>query len=1396
MKRHRLIFACIIALLVVTAVVLGACVKDEPTGNGEKKIVSLSASVPDKDFVIGQINYADITLNIFYSNNTTESVALTEDMIFEADKALLSKEGMRQIRVVYNGYTTKISLNLVTASENHYKVTITGGYVSAVNGKEIVSPSIPDDGESFVASYLEGTVLTVHWVDVAGRFFDYWTLNDIKISENSIIDVTVTEEARYHAYTSAVSNTVSFVPGFDGLNVKSKITDVLNEADIDEIAMDGYVFIGWTTDEISREQAHSAYDKNLIKFPYTVTRDTVLYGVWTSIGITYTEKNDGYAIVGFNGNVTDLVIPETYEGKPIIEIRKGAFATDNGKKLVSLIIPSSVEIIADGAFSDCKHLERVEVAGGSDYFVSVDGVLYSSDKRTLVCYPSGRTEGIYAVEEETETVSAYAFYGAAVGGITLGSGIKKIGNRAFYGKYVSYVDFYFVNPANLTTGEELFHENLSAVRVNSVRKEAFCTKSEFGKVSDKIITDEDEPTEVGIFETIESDGNISKTVYRVIKNENFENSGETVEILAVDRAVKNYTLQIRIGDYYVSSIAKGAFSDCDNLTTFRIPLGSRLERICDGAFDGTPWKKTLANDAIVANYVFYKYLGNAERVKIERGVEKIAEGAFSGNSDLKYIDITENASLTTIAAYAFYNCDSFKGFIYSSEAENDTLYLKSAVKDIGAYAFYNTEIKKIVLQTESAVTASAWESIGEYAFGSCDKLSSAQLSSAMRNIAPSAFVGCYALEKFVLATANTKYKVYDGILYEADGADYVLRIYPAGRLDAEFDPTSVRNYVTAIKRDENNYFTSEEIGTVAFNGVSRTLYMSVNGLDKSRLNRGSDGFITDRDGNRLTETTEGEFVEGTFVPNGQKYYYVFDESGARTVLFYDKENDNYYYDVNLSVTAFGEYSLCYSNIAALKVSANVREIEERAINIPGLVYIAFETTPVSDYSRIFQEYEPKYVVMSDAAVSLGNKKKFYGNNDALMGAKDKNEVPVEFFYAYDETTDAYDKTVLYSYNGAATGTVKTAIARTSRSVSEISVPESVARKDGTIITEKKIINSYAFFGAKIKTVYLKKIEEIEADAFCMAYGLTTLDLNSDFISVVGENAFGNLFGNGLFIRDYINGTDLYKAAEGWELEFFTYVSSDGAEYFASKYLIKDERGAFAVIVYENEDGTQTIDVLYGTISTDEVSELQESITKKGYDIAAWEDENGRAISADADYVIPYNQVLTCKFEPQTYTVYLYASPSLGFDFEEISQDASGLKKYRAEVIFDAEYSFAPTVNSDGKNVFWRTESGERILPSGIWTSVCDGEIELWADFGYKINFDFDGEDVGDFEPDTEYVFNGAEFDFGAPVSAGGKTFLGWALSEDGALVTDETGKGLSAWSETAKNEYTAYAKWE
>lgn len=72
---------------------------------------------------------------------------------------------------------------------------------------------------------------------------------------------------------------------------------------------------------------------------------------------------DGYSVWGI-GTATDtnIIIPSTYNGKPVIEIYENAFKDCTNIKSVS--IPSSVLEISTNAFSGCTSLETVSIAEG------------------------------------------------------------------------------------------------------------------------------------------------------------------------------------------------------------------------------------------------------------------------------------------------------------------------------------------------------------------------------------------------------------------------------------------------------------------------------------------------------------------------------------------------------------------------------------------------------------------------------------------------------------------------------------------------------------------------------------------------------------------------------------------------------------------------------------------------------------------------------------------------------------------------------------------------------------------------------------------------------------------------------------------------------------------------
>ena len=100
--------------------------------------------------------------------------------------------------------------------------------------------------------------------------------------------------------------------------------------------------------------------------------------------------------------------------------------------LVNVNISKSTFNLGYGVFNFCDKLENIDVASENTNFCSVDGVLYSKDKKTLMEYPCGRKSEGYEVLEETTSIQNDAFSGCnTINTIKLPDGLKSIGEYVF-----------------------------------------------------------------------------------------------------------------------------------------------------------------------------------------------------------------------------------------------------------------------------------------------------------------------------------------------------------------------------------------------------------------------------------------------------------------------------------------------------------------------------------------------------------------------------------------------------------------------------------------------------------------------------------------------------------------------------------------------------------------------------------------------------------------------------------------------------------------------------------------------------------------------------------------------------------------------------------------------------
>ena len=164
-----------------------------------------------------------------------------------------------------------------------------------------------------------------------------------------------------------------------------------------------------------------------------------------SEGLKYTLSDDGqsYRVEIGSCNHNNIVIPSTYNGKPVTSISDYAFSSS--ASLTSITIPNSVKSIGDHAFEGCKGLTSITVPDsvtsvGYNAFYNtayynnesnwVDSILYIGN---YLISAKVTVYGSYTIRPGTKCIAGNAFYNCTgLKSITIPDSVKSIGNYAFY----------------------------------------------------------------------------------------------------------------------------------------------------------------------------------------------------------------------------------------------------------------------------------------------------------------------------------------------------------------------------------------------------------------------------------------------------------------------------------------------------------------------------------------------------------------------------------------------------------------------------------------------------------------------------------------------------------------------------------------------------------------------------------------------------------------------------------------------------------------------------------------------------------------------------------------------------------------------------------------------------
>ena len=454
--------------------------------------------------------------------------------------------------------------------------------------------------------------------------------------------------------------------------------------------------------------------------------------------LKYELKGEEYTVTGYQGTLIDLIIPATYQGKPVTSIGDSAFYQCS--TILSVEIPDSVKIIGQHAFAHsgtlksvyfgensqltkiehsafyytgietiklpatvtyistpfngCSSLLRFEVDENNRSFKAIDGNLYTYDGKELVQYAGGKTETVFEVPSGVEKIGAWSFRanGTHLTKVVISDGVISIEADAF----------------------------------------AYCTLLEEIKIPNSVTA-------------ISSSAFVGCTS---LINIDLPNS--------------------------LKFIGSDAFKDCSSLKSITIPAS--VSTIGIRVFEGCI---SLENIIVEENNEYYKDVdGNLYNIDgttliqyaagkkdtsfiVPDSVTRIDDSAFSDDASLTSIIIAD--SVIDIGDGAFNNCNSLTDIV-----------IPNNVKSIGKAAFFDCYSLTSIVIPHSVV------SMGSHMFGNCNLLTiyceASEKPSGWDNNWNSSCPVVWNCNNNDVANDGYIYQVIDGIRYSLkDGEAIVVR---------------------------------------------------------------------------------------------------------------------------------------------------------------------------------------------------------------------------------------------------------------------------------------------------------------------------------------------------------------------------------------------------------------------------------------------------------------------------------------------------------------------------------------------------------------------------------------------------------------------------------------------